>query len=117
MILNHLNSLVLYSASFYIKAGLGLQRSRDFIELWISSRSDEYMQLVLTRSNPILESFYRVIHFYILDVLLKMNDWVSAKDFVEFNEFMTLDQKDVRNLYKFRCSDNLRFIVVLCQSN
>ena len=77
-----------------------LKKSRREVEEWLVLQSDEfYSQLIKDRGNICDEGIYSdyctLIEHYIVRILCPLKDKPSALEFLNSNEILTLDLKEV----------------------
>ncbi|KAJ3055227.1 hypothetical protein HK097_011110 [Rhizophlyctis rosea] len=67
--------------------------ARTTVEIWLASQPDEWFLLARDKSaNPQTAANYeRIVELYVLHILPDLEDWESAKQFLEYND--TLEEK------------------------
>ena len=71
--------------------------ARTTVEIWLASQPDEWFLLARDKiANPqIAANYERIVELYVLHILPTLEDWESARQFLEYNDTLQEKRKQV----------------------
>ncbi|KAJ3194162.1 hypothetical protein HK101_003366 [Irineochytrium annulatum] len=72
------------------------QIARELVERRLACQSDEQFDQLISKSQPELSNYEKMVELYVLHVLPHLQEWESAKEFLNFNDVLDDKLKNVR---------------------